>query len=75
DMEDIVTLVDGRKELVDEIRNSESELQEYLRDIFRKWLKDRDFLGCLAGHSTAGPANKVRTEGVKRRICEIAEVC
>jgi len=74
DMEDIVTLFDGRRELVDEIRAENLELQKYLEQTFRTWLQDQVFLSCLTGHSTAGPANRERVEEVKRRIRLVANI-
>jgi len=68
DMEDIVTLIDGRKELVEEIGESAPDLRKYFGNIFQKWLQEKVFLSCLAGHSTAGPANKDRVEEIKRKL-------
>jgi len=73
DMEDIVTLIDGRKELIEEIKSSDLELQKYLGKIFEKWLQNKVFLSCLAGHSTAGPANRGRTQEVVKKIQIIAQ--
>jgi hypothetical protein len=47
DLEDIVTIVDGRPELVDEVHSTSAELQTYLRDEFRRLLSNRDFLESL----------------------------
>ncbi|MBF0548441.1 MAG: hypothetical protein HQM08_28660 [Candidatus Riflebacteria bacterium] len=73
-MEDIVTLIDGRKELIEEIRSSKPDLQKYLGNIFQKWLQDKVFLSCLIGHSTAGVANQARSEEVKKRINLITQL-
>ena len=68
DMEDIVTLIDGRKELVDEIQNVEPELRKYLGDTFRRWLQTKVFMSCIPGHLAAGPASLERNQEVKKRM-------
>lgn len=57
DMEDIVTLIDGRKELVEEIKKGNPDLRKYLGSTFQKWLQTKVFLSCLSGHLGGGPAS------------------
>lgn len=73
DMEDIITLIDGRQELIEEIRRSATELQHYLREIFQKWLQKKVFISSIPGHISAGPASKARAEEVNRRIQAMAQ--
>jgi len=73
DMEDIVTLIDGRKELVEEIERAKPDLQKYLGSTFQKWLQRKVFLSCLAGHLAAGPASQDRKEEVQKRMKLISE--
>lgn len=72
DMEDIITLIEGRKELEEDVRTAPADLQAYIGNTFRTWLADRNFLSCIAGHVVAGAANQDRTEEVKRRIGALA---
>lgn len=66
DMEDIITIIDGRKELTDEIERAGPVLRRYCRNIFRKWFQDNDFLRCLSGN-----LNQDRIEELKTRMLSI----
>lgn len=50
DLEDIITVVDGRTELVDEMQNAPDELRGYVAKEFRALLDTPGFLEALAGH-------------------------
>lgn len=50
DMEDIVTVLDGRPEIVDEVRRSERKLSAYLTERFANLLKEQNFIEALPGH-------------------------
>lgn len=50
DLEDIVTLINGRGELVDEVESADLELRKYIADVFSAWLKERRFLEAIPGH-------------------------
>jgi hypothetical protein len=78
DMEDIVTLLDGRAELSREIEESEDTvpgLRHYLAAQLRQWLLDDGFQDALAGHLPPDAASQARVpiliERV-HRICDIA---
>lgn len=43
DIEDIITLVDGREELSEEIPNIGDELRNYIADAFKTFLSEKDF--------------------------------
>jgi hypothetical protein len=60
DMADIVTVIDGRPELVQEIRLTPAEVQRYLSDEFRTLLSDRDFLEAVPGHLLRDAASQRR---------------
>ena len=49
DMEDIITIIDGRAEIVPEIRATETALQQYLHSVFQDWLKQSNFINALPG--------------------------
>jgi predicted nucleotidyltransferase len=72
DIEDIVSLLDGRPEIVDEIRDVTPKLRDYLADELTGFLGNRDFRDALSGH-LAGPDDvHHRALGVLRRIEQIA---
>jgi predicted nucleotidyltransferase len=47
DMEDILNVVDGREELLSEVKESSEEAQEYIRDEFDALLADEPFVDQL----------------------------
>ncbi|MBX3519650.1 MAG: hypothetical protein KF835_06475 [Xanthobacteraceae bacterium] len=50
DAEDILLVVDGRQELVDEIQEADEDIQSYVAEQFRALLKHRDFDHFLVGN-------------------------
>jgi predicted nucleotidyltransferase len=50
DMEDLIAVLHGREELVEELSNASAGVREYLRDQARKLLMTREFVAALAGH-------------------------
>lgn len=70
DFEDIITVISGRSELVDEINKSES-LKSHLKDFFEEIIDDEDFKTALPGHVSDGPVTIQRIESVMDRIKKI----
>jgi predicted nucleotidyltransferase len=60
DLEDILTVVDGRNTLPAEIKDAPTELREYLSATVREWLLNQDFLQALPGHLPADSASQRR---------------
>lgn len=60
DVEDIVTVIDGRPEVVSEVQQSDNSLRKYLSDEFSTLLSERDFLEALPGHLLPDPASQQR---------------
>lgn len=50
DFEDIISVLDGRIEIIDEILKVGSEIKEYLKNTFKEFIKARSFLDSLPGH-------------------------
>ena len=71
DIEDILTLIDGRPELSDEVRVADSELTVYLRLEFTRLLEDTAFLDSIPGHLMPDDASQARRELVLERIRSI----
>ncbi len=46
DLEDLITVIDGRQELVDEVKNVDSELRRYIAIELKRLLGESDFFGC-----------------------------
>lgn len=74
DIEDIVALIDGRKEIIDEIEETGEELQKYLSEEFQKFLHTEDFLDSLPGHLPSDQANQARYPLLMERMKQIANI-
>lgn len=55
DLKDIVTVVDGRAELLGAVRTSPKNLEQYLSTEFQTLLSNRVFLEALPGHLLPTP--------------------
>jgi hypothetical protein len=71
DLEDIVTVIDGRPELVEEVSLSEPELRQYLNDEFRLLLSNPEFRDALPGHLLPDAASQQRLNLILERIRQI----
>jgi predicted nucleotidyltransferase len=71
DLEDIVTVIDGRPELVREISQSEPALRQYLSNEFRRLLANPAFREALPGHLLSDTASQQRISIVVERIQQI----
>ena len=72
DIEDIVALIDGRKELNSEIHRSDYELKEYLKERFISLLNIAEFLQSLPGHLPPDQAGQSRLPLLIERIRTMA---
>jgi predicted nucleotidyltransferase len=72
DMEDIITVIDGRPELAQEISVADAELRESVREEFDDLLGRPEFLDSLAWHLPGDAANQARLPELIRRLREIA---
>ena len=72
DMEDIITLIDGRPEIVDEVRTAPDEVKKFLVQKFGGFTENRYFLDALPGHLLPDLASQKRVPIVIDRIRTIA---
>lgn len=70
DMEDILLIIDGRPEIVDEILEADAEIREFIADQITALLEDADFEYFLEGN-VRGPAG--RSEIVRDRFVAISQ--
>jgi len=75
DMEDIITLLDGRSEIVEEVRIAPDVLKEFLSRKFDEFLQNRSFLDALPGHLLPDLASQQRIPILMERIRAIANIC
>lgn len=58
DMEDILLLVDGRVELIDEVRAADGDIKSFIATQFRELQRDHEFENFIAGN-IRGPEGRV----------------
>jgi predicted nucleotidyltransferase len=73
DLEDIVTVIDGRSEIVDEVHHSTADLRNFLSEEFRALLSNRDFREALPGHLLPDAASQQRLRLVVNRMQQLVE--
>jgi hypothetical protein len=71
DLEDIVTVIDGRPEIIDEVRLTPADLQKYLSEELKALLSNRDFLDALPGHLLPDTASQQRLGLVMKRMQQL----
>lgn len=68
DFEDILSVIDGRPEIVSEVQQSSSKLKDYLRKTFSNFIKGQFFHDALPGHLNYGSVVEDRVLIVNERI-------
>ena len=71
DLEDIVTVVDGRPELVDEVHLAPADLQKHLSDQFGDLLSNRRFMEAIPGYLLPDSASQQRLGLVLGRMKQL----
>ncbi len=74
DMEDIIAIIDGRTELLDDIKRSSQEVQTFLAESFAQSLADQRFLDAIPGHMGGGPVAGGRTVMAIKVMKEIVDL-
>ena len=74
DLEDLITVIDGRQELIVEIQNSDHELRRYLAAEIKKLLEKSDFQLALPGHFPGDAASQARLPELLRRMRLIVQL-
>ncbi|MFM9970702.1 MAG: hypothetical protein ACKVQK_20110 [Burkholderiales bacterium] len=72
DLEDIITIVDGRGDFLNEICRGPEELSRYLSGEFATLLADRNFLDALPGHLSADSSSQRRIGQLMTRLRDLA---
>jgi len=72
DLEDVVALVDGRSELIEEVSMSPNAMQSYLAAAFRELLANPMFLDALSGHLPGDVASQQRLPLLLERLRRIS---
>lgn len=72
DMEDIITVLDGRPEVVNEVLLAESGLRSFLTGRFARLLRDMRFEQAVPGHLPSDAASQARAPLILERMQQIA---
>ena len=72
DLEDIVAVLDGRPEIVEDIQQADKKVADYLMKEFNTLLQNRNFVEALSGHL---PADAMSQNRVKLIIDRIRQFC
>jgi hypothetical protein len=74
DMEDIINFINGRVEILEDIKNSESDLKDFIIKSLQGFLEDELFLEALPGHLLPDQASQGRRSIILERIKKIVEL-
>jgi hypothetical protein len=74
DMEDIINLINGRVEIIEEIKNSEADLKEFIINTLKGFVDDDLFLEALPGHLLPDQASQGRRSIILERIKIIVDL-
>lgn len=72
DLEDIINVVDGRPELVDEVNAAPDEIRLYLREQFDDLLADMRFVDAIPLHLRSDAASQARGTLILTRLRKLA---
>lgn len=72
DLEDIINVVDGRPELVDEVNAAPDTVRAYLREEFDGLLADESFVNAIPMHLRSDAASQARATLILARLRRIA---
>lgn len=75
DIEDMISILNGRRELIGEVALSSPELRTFLSATFKAFLETEAFMESISGHLLPDPANQARYGIVLDRINQIANIC
>lgn len=74
DIEDIITVIDGRREIIDEIGVSSSGLKAYLAKTIEDFLNNVNFMESLSGHLLPDEASQARLPTIIQQLEKITQM-
>ena len=72
DLEDFITVIDGRAEIVEEINDAPEDLRNYLIPSIQLLEANEDFLEALPGHLPPDSASQLRLPQLQQKLKDIA---
>jgi len=70
-MEDIINFINGRAEVIEDIKNSEPGLKDFIVKSLQGFLEDEIFLEALPGHLLPDQASQGRRSIILGRIDQV----
>jgi predicted nucleotidyltransferase len=74
DLEDLITVVDGRPELYQELKAAPLDVRSYIANAFKTFLKSNAFKTALPGHLLPDPASQARLGIMVERLTQISQL-
>jgi hypothetical protein len=74
DLEDVITVIDGRASFPVEMATCDTSLQNYVGGEIRRYLAIPDFVGALAGHLPGDAASQERLSSLHRRLLDLSKL-
>lgn len=74
DLEDIVMVIDGRPELVEEVETVSRPVREYIAEALRQLLANPDFVEALPAFLLPDAASQARRQSIERRMERLARL-
>jgi len=68
DLEDFLTVIDGRENIASEIKSSERHLRQYIIEAVQSLINKPDFNDALSGHLPADSASQQRVPLLKKKL-------
>jgi hypothetical protein len=72
DIEDVIAVVDGRTELLEEIKRADPDVRDYLQQTVGELLSDESFRNAVPGHMPGDAGSQLRVPGIVGRLEQIA---
>jgi hypothetical protein len=74
DLEDIISLIEGRPEIIDELKICNNDLKRFIADNFKNFLSESEFIDYLPGHLTQDETANERAQIVLGRFISISKL-
>lgn len=74
DLEDLITVIDGRENIVDEIRRSKADVREYISGKLCEYVRETDFVQAIPAYLDSDPASQERLPSLRHKIDGIVQL-
>lgn len=74
DLDDVISLIDGRPEIISDTRSAEPEVRAFLAEAFQKLLNNEEFLDALPNFLYSDAASQARHPLILSRMQDIANL-